>query len=83
MYKKTIALTPNNIFAYIGLAGTYGFMGREEEAKSAGAEVLRIDPKWSIDYSRKRLLQKIRKDCNYSWKFWRKAGLPDKPNASP
>jgi adenylate cyclase len=76
MYKKTIALTPNSIFAYIGLASTYGLMGKEQEAKAAGAEILRINPKWSIEYYAKTSWAK---DKERVIQAFRKAGLPDKP----
>jgi adenylate cyclase len=76
MYKKTIALTPNNIFAYIGLAGTHGLMGKEEEAKAAAAEVLRINPKWSIEQYAKTTFSG---DKARLIEAFRKAGLPDKP----
>ena len=33
--------------AHLGLALTYALMGRENEARAEGAEVLRIDPKFS------------------------------------
>jgi hypothetical protein len=57
--------------AHTGLAVTYALMGRENEARTEGAEVLRIDPKFSwerwikgspIDQSRKdRLSDALRK----------------------
>jgi len=76
MYKKTIALTPNNIFAYIGLAGAYGLMGMEEEATKAGAEILRINPKWSIEY---HLKTSVFNDRERLAEVFRKVGLPEKP----
>jgi hypothetical protein len=35
--------------AHLGLAGAYALIGREEEARAEGAEVLRIDPKFSLE----------------------------------
>ena len=49
-YKKAIQLAPDNIIAHIGLAATYSMMGREKEARAEAAEVLRINPKFSLDY---------------------------------
>ena len=49
-YKKAIQLAPDNITAHIGLAFTYSLMGREKEARAEAAEVLRINPKFSVDY---------------------------------
>jgi adenylate cyclase len=48
-YKKSIQRAPDNIFAHIGMAVTYIMMGREEEARAQGAEVLRINPNFSVD----------------------------------
>jgi adenylate cyclase len=76
MYKKTVALTPNNIIAFVNLAGTCGLMGKEEEAKAAAAEILRLNPKWSIEYYAKTSLFK---DRDLVVEGLRKAGLPEKP----
>jgi adenylate cyclase len=48
-YKKAIKLAPHFINAHAGLAATYIMMGRENEARAEAAEVLRIDPKFSVD----------------------------------
>jgi adenylate cyclase len=51
LYKKAIQLTPNNAMAHMNLAATYGLMGREEEARAAAAALLRINPKFSVEYA--------------------------------
>jgi len=48
--KKAIQLAPNNIMAHLQLATNYSLMGREKEARAEAAEVLRINPKLSVDY---------------------------------
>ena len=48
-------MSPDNIFAHLGLAATYIVMGREKEARAEAAEVLRINPKFSLDNFAKRL----------------------------
>ena len=48
-YKKAILRAPDNIVAHIFLASAYSFMGQETEAHAEAAEVLRIDPKFSVD----------------------------------
>jgi adenylate cyclase len=48
-YKKVIQRSPDNILAHISLAATYNMMGREKEARAEAAEVLRINPKYSMD----------------------------------
>ena len=52
-YTKAIERSPNDINAHIGLAATYSYMRRENEARSEAAEVLRINPKFSLDYHAK------------------------------
>ncbi|HZV82543.1 MAG TPA: tetratricopeptide repeat protein, partial [Geobacteraceae bacterium] len=54
-YKKAIQLAPNDISAHLGLAATYTHMGREQEARAEAAEVLRINPKFSLDSYAKSL----------------------------
>jgi adenylate cyclase len=48
--KKAIHLQPNNLMAYLVVAATYSLLGREDEARAAAAEILRISPKYSLDY---------------------------------
>jgi adenylate cyclase len=48
-YKKAIQRAPDNILAHIVLASTYSNMGREKEARAEATEVLRINPKFSVD----------------------------------
>jgi adenylate cyclase len=49
-YKKILHLYgPDHSMAHLGLAATYALMGRENEARAEGAEVLRVDPKFSVE----------------------------------
>jgi adenylate cyclase len=48
--KKALELSPNDLFAHLSLAITYIKLGRDVEAKAEAAEVLRIHPKFSLDY---------------------------------
>ena len=48
-FKKVIQRAPNHITVHLGLAATYIMMGREKEARAEAAEVLRIDPNFSLD----------------------------------
>ena len=49
-YKKELQFYgPDQLMAHLGLAGTYARMGREKEARSEGAEVMRIDPEFSLE----------------------------------
>jgi adenylate cyclase len=47
--KKAIQIGPDDIGAHLVLAVTYIMMGREKEARAEAAEVLRINPKFSVD----------------------------------
>jgi adenylate cyclase len=75
-FTKAIQLERNNIFAHIGLAVTYTMMGRDKEARAEAAEVLRINPKFSIDkaYSASSI-QKDRSKVDNYYNALRKAGL--------
>ncbi len=47
-YKKVLQFYgPDHLIAHVGLAIMYAFLDREKEARAEGAEVLRIDPKFS------------------------------------
>jgi adenylate cyclase len=48
-FKKCIKDKPNYLFHYSGLAFTYAFAGRYEEAREAWSEVLKLDPKMSLE----------------------------------
>jgi adenylate cyclase len=54
-YKKSLQRSPDNFFAHLGLTATYSMMGRELEARAEAAEVLRINPKFSLDSYAKRM----------------------------
>jgi adenylate cyclase len=49
-YKKAIQIAPDNFTAHLALTATYSLMGRERDARAEAAEVLRINPKFSLDY---------------------------------
>jgi tetratricopeptide (TPR) repeat protein len=74
-YKKSVQREPNNIFAHVGLAATYSTMGREKEARIEAAEVLRINPKFSVDSYAKILPFKDQSVIDNMISAMRKAGL--------
>jgi adenylate cyclase len=47
--RKTLQREPNTQFPYIHMAISYMRLGREEEARGAAAEILRINPKFSLE----------------------------------
>jgi adenylate cyclase len=73
--KKAIQLAPDNIGAHIHLAATYSMLGREKEARAEAAEVLRINPKFSVDYYAKVLPYKDQSQTDKVINALRKAGL--------
>jgi adenylate cyclase len=83
LYKKSIDRAPNDFWMHAALANVYIMMGRDEEARAAAAEVLRINPKFSLEWYAKRSFIKDRSVIDNSVDALRKAGLPDKPPPQP
>jgi adenylate cyclase len=48
-YKKSLRISPDNILAHLGLAATYSLMGRDAEARAEAEEVLKTNPKFSLE----------------------------------
>jgi adenylate cyclase len=78
-YKKALQRAPDNFFAHLGLTATYIGMGLEQEARGEAAEVLRINPRFSVDAYAKRLHYRDQAAIDKFSDALRKAGLPDKP----
>jgi TolB-like protein len=74
-YKKSVQREPNNLFAHLGLASTYIKMGREKEACAEAAEVLRINPNFSLDNYAKMLPIKDQSVIDEGINLLRKTGL--------
>jgi adenylate cyclase len=65
---------PDHLYAHLGLASTYMAMGHEKQARTEAAEVLRIDPKFSVEqYVKNRPIDPAAKDRLAE--LLRKAGL--------
>jgi adenylate cyclase len=47
--RKAIMKEPNNVIAHVVLISTYSMLNRMDEARTAAAEILRIDPTFSLD----------------------------------
>ena len=73
--KKTLDQDPDCIFAHTCLASCYALLGRDDEAQAEAAEVLRIDPKFSLVYLEKRMPYKDPADTQLVIGSLRKAGL--------
>ena len=74
-YKKSLQREPDNIFAHTGKAATHIMMGQEEEARAEAAEVLRINPKFSLDSFARSLAFKDQSMSDNYIGALRKAGL--------
>jgi adenylate cyclase len=74
-YKKALQRAPDNIPAHIGLAGTYSLMGREKEARAEAEEVLRLNPKFSLEGYAKIIRFKDQAQIDRNIEALRRAGL--------
>ena len=54
-YKKALDRSPNKWFARVPLAASYSLLGRIEEAQAEAAEVIRLNPKFSVDSWTKKI----------------------------
>jgi adenylate cyclase len=61
-YKKAINRVPDNIFARLGLAACYSLTDRKKLALAEAAEVIRIDPNFSLENFEKTLPYKNKDD---------------------
>jgi len=53
--KKFLARYPNILGAHLTLAAVYSELGKEAEARAEAAEVLRINPKFSLEVHKERV----------------------------
>ena len=73
--KKAIRQEPNSFMAHIMMAVVYGLSGRDEEARVEAAEILRINPKFSLEKLEKRCTYRGKGDCERLFGALREAGL--------
>jgi adenylate cyclase len=74
-YKKGLNLRPTAVYLNTVLTATYSLLDREEEARAAAAELLRLDPEFSVDRIAKRLSFKDKAYTERYVNALRKAGL--------
>jgi len=67
------------LYAHLTLSAAYMELGRNEEARAHAAEVLRINPKFSLESYAKTQPYKNKADIERYIAALRKAGLPDTP----
>jgi adenylate cyclase len=73
--EKAVGQQSDDIFARIMMASVYSFLGRYEEARVEAAEVLRINPKFSLEEYAKKINYKNQNDKDRVIEALRKAGL--------
>ena len=73
--KKGISISPDNMFAHLSLVAIYSLAGREKEARAEAAEVLRINPMFSVEFFSKVVPYKNKADIDRVVNAMRKAGL--------
>ena len=77
-YKKAIERAPNNYLTHALLSAVYSMQGHDQEAHAEAAEVLRINPSFSLEWLAKTSVIKDRSTLDKAIDAMRKAGLPDK-----
>jgi adenylate cyclase len=73
---KAVRQEPDDLLARMMITVVYSLSGRDEEAQAEAAEVLRIQPKFSVKGFEKRLTYKREADREKFLSALRKAGLP-------
>jgi TolB-like protein/Tfp pilus assembly protein PilF len=53
--RKAIGVEPENLWSHVVLTTAYSLAGREEEARAEAGEVLRINPKFSLEHFAKTM----------------------------
>jgi len=76
-YKRAADYDPKDLIAHIGLASAYALFGRDKEAKAEAIAIVRIYPKFSIQYYAKTMPFKNQDDREKWIRALQKAGLPD------
>jgi adenylate cyclase len=73
--EESRKINPDEMVSHIMLAVTYIELGRDEDARAAAAEVLRIHPNFTTEWMAKMLPWKNKEDVNRLMEDLRKAGL--------
>jgi TolB-like protein/cytochrome c-type biogenesis protein CcmH/NrfG len=53
--KQLLTRYPNSLGPHLNLAAAYSELGREAEARAEAAEVLRLNPQWSLEVHKERV----------------------------
>ncbi len=74
-FEQVLRGYPDDIRALIGSTATYSLLGREEEARAQAAQILRVEPKFSLEPFLKTLPFKDKADAELLFDSLHKAGL--------
>jgi adenylate cyclase len=76
--REATGRAPNHQYGHAYLAATYAQLGQLEDARAEAAEVIRVNPAYTIDGTQKRVsIFKREEDTEHLVDGLRKAGLPD------
>jgi tetratricopeptide (TPR) repeat protein len=75
LLKRLLGEQPKHWSGQVGLTLTYSLMGREEEARAQAAELLNVDPKFSLERYTRTARWKDPVEMNRNLDALRKAGL--------
>jgi adenylate cyclase len=73
--RRVVTRNPDHLTAHVVLAVIYSELGREEEAQAEAAEILRINPHYSLEVVRQRMPYKEQAALERVLEGLRKAGL--------
>jgi adenylate cyclase len=73
--KQGLHKNPDDLVGRVALATAYCSLGREEEARAEAAQLLRIDPKFTVEYAAKTWPYKNEAERDLVLNALRKAGL--------
>jgi adenylate cyclase len=76
--RECTSRAPNFRSGHVWLAANLAQLGRLDEARAEAAEVLRIEPKYTIDGTERRLFLHKAENAEHLFDGLRKAGLPER-----
>ena len=77
LLRECVLRVPNQQWPHITLASAYAQLGQLEGARTEAAEVLRINPGFTIERYKRLLVYKNPRDVEHRLHGLRKAGLPE------
>ena len=75
--KRRLIRNPETDVSRVLIAAAHGHLGRIDEARAEWAEVMRVNPEYSLEHKRKILPYKNPADFERIVDGLRKAGLPE------